>query len=225
MTLFAGVTAIDAYCERLGPQFWAEPVNAVTNTAFVAAGLWGLVAARRAGGDRWTETLAVLVVLIGIGSFLFHTFADSLTVLLDVIPIWSFVALYVVFTLRRFFRMTWWRTLRGVAIGVAVVAAMSMAMPESAIRASNGSLQYLPAIVAFVVLAAMLRRTRHPAAPVILLGGAIFTVSLGFRTMDAAVCDAFPLGTHFLWHLCNAAMLACLLHAAVRHGRPKPTTA
>ena len=30
---------IDAYCERLGPQFWAEPVNAATNGAFLIAAL------------------------------------------------------------------------------------------------------------------------------------------------------------------------------------------
>ncbi|MFT7390517.1 MAG: hypothetical protein ACI9ZH_000740, partial [Paracoccaceae bacterium] len=31
--------AIDAYCERLGPQFWAEPVNAATNLAFLIGAL------------------------------------------------------------------------------------------------------------------------------------------------------------------------------------------
>jgi hypothetical protein len=25
---------IDAYCERLGPGLWAEPLNALTNLAF-----------------------------------------------------------------------------------------------------------------------------------------------------------------------------------------------
>ena len=30
---------IDAYCERLGPGFWAEPLNAWTNLAFLLAAL------------------------------------------------------------------------------------------------------------------------------------------------------------------------------------------
>ena len=29
---------IDIYCERLGPGFWAEPVNALSNGAFLVAG-------------------------------------------------------------------------------------------------------------------------------------------------------------------------------------------
>jgi hypothetical protein len=35
------------------------------------------------------------------------------------------------------------------------------------------------------------------------------------RTLDAAMCDAFPLGTHFLWHLINAALLFVLAQALV----------
>jgi len=63
--------AVDQYCERMGPEFWAEPVNAVTNLAFVLAAL--VVWPRAVGLGR---VLAVILVAIGIGSFLFHTFAQ-----------------------------------------------------------------------------------------------------------------------------------------------------
>ena len=43
----------------------------------------------------------------------------------------------------------------------------------------------------------------------------MFVVSLAFRTMDQAVCPAFPLGTHFIWHLLNAGVLYILLRAAI----------
>ncbi|SDT92452.1 hypothetical protein SAMN05428979_0445 [Stappia sp. ES.058] len=29
--------SVDAYCERVGTAFWAEPVNALTNAAFLVA--------------------------------------------------------------------------------------------------------------------------------------------------------------------------------------------
>jgi len=88
---------IDIYCERLGPGFWAEPVNALTNAAFVIAALVAAVAARRAGlRQRALWALIVLAGLIGVGSFLFHTFATPWAALSDVVPIWSFVALYLV---------------------------------------------------------------------------------------------------------------------------------
>jgi hypothetical protein len=39
-------------------------------------------------------------------------------------------------------------------------------------------------------------------------------VSLVFRSIDMAVCDAMPLGTHFLWHSLNGLALYLLLRAA-----------
>jgi hypothetical protein len=46
----------------------------------------------------------------------------------------------------------------------------------------------------------------------------VFTVSLVFRTVDQAICGAFPLGTHFVWHVLNAAVLFVLLNVAITHG-------
>jgi len=35
----------------------------------------------------------------------------------------------------------------------------------------------------------------------------LFLASLGFRTIDQAVCEWTPVGTHFMWHILNAAVL------------------
>ena len=37
---------IDNYCERIGDGFWAEPLNAITNLAFILAAFfsWRLMA-------------------------------------------------------------------------------------------------------------------------------------------------------------------------------------
>jgi hypothetical protein len=43
------LTPIDNYCERLGPGFRAELLNAATNGAFLAAALYALVLWRRMG--------------------------------------------------------------------------------------------------------------------------------------------------------------------------------
>jgi hypothetical protein len=84
---------IDAYCERLGPGLWAEPLNALTNLAFLSR---PLICLRRLG-HRPPLGLALVGVLaaIGVGSGLFHTFANGLTALLDVLAIAVFVFLYV----------------------------------------------------------------------------------------------------------------------------------
>jgi len=43
-------------------------------------------------------------------------------------------------------------------------------------------------------------------------GAAILAVSLTFRSLDASLCAAIPLGTHFMWHVLNAVMLGWMIH-------------
>ena len=70
---------IFAYCERAGdPAFWAEPFNAISNVAFLIAALAGAVLLVRTPNARERRIewgLVLLVTIIGIGSFLFHTYA------------------------------------------------------------------------------------------------------------------------------------------------------
>jgi hypothetical protein len=77
---------IDIYCERLDPSFWAEPINAVTNLAFIAVGVWAL-----RGSSQTGKVLGLLTVLVGIGSLAFHTFATPWAAALDV----GFIALFI----------------------------------------------------------------------------------------------------------------------------------
>jgi hypothetical protein len=85
---------INAYCERTGPDYWSEPVNALTNAAFVIA---AAVMALRLRGQRIGLAWAMVGVLavIGLGSYLFHTHANRLTALMDVLPILGFILLYI----------------------------------------------------------------------------------------------------------------------------------
>ena len=96
---------LDMYCERTSAAFWAEPVNALTNLAFVLAGLWGVWAVRRRGTDFFSELLCWWAVAIGVGSFLFHTFATRLTMWADILPIAGFTLVYSWFNLRRYIGM------------------------------------------------------------------------------------------------------------------------
>ncbi len=42
-------TGIGLYCERVGPEFWAGPINAISNLSFVITALWGGSSARQRG--------------------------------------------------------------------------------------------------------------------------------------------------------------------------------
>ena len=94
---------IDAYCERPGPGVWAEPVNAITNIAFIVAGaiLW-----RRTRGLPEGRALSVILILIGLASGLFHTIAQGWTAALDSLSILVFSLFYIFLANRDFWRLS-----------------------------------------------------------------------------------------------------------------------
>jgi len=49
------------------------------------------------------------------------------------------------------------------------------------------------------------------------VGVAILCVSLTARSLDEPLCDVLPLGTHWLWHVLNAAMLGWMIEVLRRH--------
>jgi hypothetical protein len=210
---------IDAYCERLGPDFWSEPVNAWTNGAFVAVGLAALVVLWRAGQrDPVAVALAALTVAIGVGSFLFHTFATGWAALADVLPIQAFMLLYVGAALHRFAGLGLWWSVLGVAVFLIASPLVSAAASRLIGDAMNRSEMYLPALLALLGVGGWLARRGHRAGRALLAAAGLFVVSVFFRSIDMAVCAAVPLGTHFLWHLLNAAVLGVLLAAFIREG-------
>jgi hypothetical protein len=130
--------------------------------------------------------------------------------LADVIPIAVFIYGYLLLALRRFLGLS---IVVSAAILVAYVAgarALSSLAPPGAL---NGSIDYVPALVALIALA---RAAKGAARRGLDLAVMLFTASLALRSVDLAACDAFPLGTHFVWHVLNAAVLYGLLRTAIR---------
>jgi hypothetical protein len=209
---------IDLYCERLVPGLWAEPVNALSNLGFIAVAIAILVVQRRSGRrDLFVTLLALLVLAIGVGSFLFHTFANRWSVLADVIPITLFIYFYLALALRRFLALGW------LAAILMLLVFFGLTFPiEAALRPLlSGSAGYVPALLAMLVIGSLLAVRGHPAARYVMFAGMIFLVSLTLRTLDLPLCPAWPLGTHFLWHLLNATTLGILLFGALRHSSPR----
>ena len=198
------MTTLNHYCERLGPGLLAEPVNAVTNAAFLLAAWWIQARARRLGlgGDPGLAGLAALAAAIGVGSTLFHTLATPWALLADVVPILLFQLLFLWLYLRR-------RTTLGAAPALLLVTLYLLATLASRAgpQVLNGSLAYYgPTLVVLLVLG--WRELQRRQRPQLLLAGGVFSLSLLLRSIDQLVCPWLPVGSHFLWHLLNAVVLA-----------------
>lgn len=211
---------VDQYCERLGPGFWAEPWNAVTNAAFIFAAVAGLVYATRKGRLDWpVAVLIAITVAVGIGSFLFHTVATVWALVADVVPIQLFILMYFALAMRRFAGMPWWGAGLATVAFIAISVVGEGALGDLAGDRLNGSEGYIPPFLALLAVGGALTIAgRTGAGSALMIAAIIFAVSLGFRTADASVCATFPLGTHFLWHTLNGVLLGFLIVAMVRFG-------
>ena len=206
---------INAYCERTGPEYWSEPVNAVTNAAFLIA---ALVMMRRLGGGpgmAMGRALAAVLFVIGIGSWLFHTHANQLTSLMDVLPIVAFILLYIFAATRDFFGAPAWAA--GLATAGFIPYAALLIPVFARVPGLGSSASYAPVPLLILVYALLLRRRLPEVARGLAIGASVLIVSLIFRTLDQALCDAVPLGTHFMWHILNAVMLGWMIEVWRRH--------
>lgn len=220
----AGDRDLDIYCERVGEGLWAEPLNLLTNIAFIAAAVsltrhcLARGSVRTVGWDIWV--LIAVIGLIGLGSGAWHAFAAPWSLLLDVVPIGVFVSLYLVSFLRRLVGLDGWRTAAVFGLFQAVNVGAGWVLPGDLL---NGSVMYLPVMGALLIMAGYLLSRGSTAARPFVTGTALFAVSLTLRSLDMALCAALPIGTHFLWHLLNAEvlrrMVLSLLLAAPRVGR------
>jgi len=207
------------YCERQGHGFWSEPVNALTNIAFLLAAAAAFAQwRRRRETDHAALALIVVTALVGVGSFIFHTVATRGAMLFDVVPIAVFIYGYFLLALHRFFGLG---ALASTAITLLFAAGSYLV--ENTFHGLHGSVGYLPALGAMICFAALLwpRTRRRQTADGLALAALVFAASLTFRTMDGDVCAAFPLGTHFLWHILNACVLWLLLRTAMLRAEPE----
>jgi hypothetical protein len=219
---------LDLYCERTGPEYLSEPLNAATNLVFIVAGLmaWRLWRKEPRAGWRSSADLLLLVGLlfaIGIGSTVWHLMPTRATKLGDQIPILLFMNVYLLVFLIRVLGLRWATTLALFAFYHVANFAIARTFPPDFL---NGSVFYAPTWIALVVMVAFLFTRRDPAARGFAAAFGVFTASIFFRSIDEAICRALPIGTHFLWHLLNGVVLYLFAAIAIRsdrrvsHGHP-----
>jgi hypothetical protein len=227
------------YCERgTNEAFLAEPINVISNIAFFIAALVGLQLVLWRPREQQSPDhflLVGLVFLIGFGSVAFHLYADKGTELADVVPIGVFMLVYLGFALNRFLVVPpGWTVL--LVIGFAAIVAIStqvrcwegaIGFPGLNITGTkpclNGSVGYLPALGALIIIGMLLGERHHRAAPYVTWAAVIFAISITLRSLDMALCnkiviDGRNVGTHFIWHLLNALALFLLLRASLEGG-------
>jgi len=207
------------YCERQGPELYAEPLNAISNVAFFywASKLWREADRCKPYLTAQLRWLAALIALVGVGSLAFHTIATAWASILDVLFIGVFNASYLIIFLRV---VPQWPRRWAFAGGAAFVIIDRVAATQLPSDAFNGSVLYLPAVFVLIAITVYAWALAPEVGRMMAGALAVFAVSLLARTVDQALCPSWSWGTHFVWHLLNAWVLYQLSRAVALAAHP-----
>ena len=196
---------IDLYCERTDSSLWAEPFNLFSNAAFllVAWRLYYLAGkVEKEPARKALVYLSIIAVMVATGSALFHSLPNPMTQLADALPIAVFVALCVYFYIKE-------RADRQIPIQKSLTFCILFLLLGPVAGKLLGLAPYLskgefylglmPALVSLVVFEENKAKKLR-----ILVATILFTFAFTARTLDVYICGNFPLGSHFVWHLCSA---------------------
>ncbi len=192
---------LNNYCERSSAALLAEPVNLLSNAAFLFAAWYAYRYAARVNVHRRLSIawLCFWLVVVGIGSALFHSFATRWAMLADVIPIQIFILSFFGLWLAKALNQSLLVSVTGVVALYCVTGWLSEALRGVPMNGSEG---YVGTILALYLLAVEFWIRKKDAT--LLLAAVVLTASLLARTIDQQMCAQFPIGTHFIWHLLNA---------------------
>jgi hypothetical protein len=123
-----------------------------------------------------------------------------------------FIAAFILYYMHTFLRRVHALKNGEALVGVAGFLCFSMLMHVLVqVFAPTAVSLYLASLLLLWAFALNLLRRRHAQARRMLAAALLFTFSLSLRTLDVPYCESWPLGTHFLWHLLNAAVLYTLV--------------
>jgi len=215
---------VDIYCERTGASFDAEPLNAISNFAFLIAA-WGAWKLRSQRGDNAhsapIKALCILIGVVGVGSFVFHTIATKWAEWVDVIPILVFMIFYCWMILTVFFQWSAW--LKAAACVLLFATTFYLEAEEFAPVLWGGAM-YLPSLFFMLAAGAGIWLRNAAAGQAFYAAAAVFAVSFTARTLDMPLCNDIPVGVHYFWHLFNATVLYLLVRTLILHA-PAPNAA
>jgi hypothetical protein len=209
---------VDAYCERVDPAFWSEPLNALTNAGFALAAwlLWRSLQRSRAQGVRIPPEIAALptlLLLIAACSFAFHTLALVWAGLADQLSILLFGCVFLFGFLRRVAGLAPWTSL-ATALLFSLASYFTPGLLPPGFLNQSGA--YFPYLVALLGMTIYLWQQERPGWRAFLGATILFCCALTLRTVDRSACALIPVGTHFIWHLLNAIVLFWLSNTLSR---------
>ncbi len=200
--------------------FWGEPLNSVSNIAFIIASILVYVKYKNI---RDIMFFSILIFLIGLSSFLFHTLPNTYTRILDIFSIISYLIFYLYYLNSKILKIHFFKTFLIIFTCISFSILSSIYLKFYYIGDSSF---YLPIILLLMGYYFIFKIKKIKSAKLYLIGTIVFIFSLTFRVLDNKYCPLTYIGTHSLWHVLNSVVIVLTLKAlnlkSLRTHSPSP---
>ena len=194
---------VSYYCERISGDFFGEPYNAITNIFFIVSAILIFKLYR-------DYISSFSISFIGLSSFAFHTYPNSITGLLDVIAIVVFMLIFIIKIYKQLLEFKFLYSMF-IAILFVLVCFFSGLILQNTILGTSSF--YFPIILHLLFLINYFNKKKlaFNKLKYLYFSTILFSSSITLRIIDKKICSIFPIGTHFLWHIFNAIFLYYLI--------------
>lgn len=212
-------TNLYGVCERLSAAFLAEPMNLLSSVLFVVVAVALGKQYKLQSGNQGISMqnldihlLIVFAAMIGINSSLLHTIPNGLTALLDSSSIALFIVIFFFSALIRVIGCNLIQTLVAFA-GFLFLTHVTDSLLFSVL---DGASSYFSTMAVLSMMAFFLYGKGSSSAKHFLAAALLGVISLFFRSLDSQLCNSLPMGTHWLWHALNAALIYIVVREIIK---------
>jgi hypothetical protein len=189
---------IDRSCERIHDGLLNEPFNTLSGICFLIVFYFLRKEMQRRNLNAISLKFTTsLIVIIGLGSMIFHTTARMWGALMDSIPIAIFAVTYMVMLSKHILGFGKFRT----ALLMLLFVAVNVVFKHYVSRAPDGYVSIFPTLFCLVGIAVYMIFSKNPSSAAFSKAVLLSFLAIYFRVIDEQICGAFPVGTHFVWHM------------------------
>lgn len=210
---------IHLQCERSAPGLFGEPFNTLTGLAFfvVAYCLWNFLQKQPAKPFS-LKFLVIMVAMVGCGSMTYHSVSRMwAAVFADVLPIAILACVFFYMLTKHILRLH----LIGGLVLLAIFVAVNLWYRFNHGRGPDGYVSLMPSLLMMFLISIYMFFTKNPSFINFSLAAITAAIAITFRIMDnySFVCDNFPMGTHWVWHILMAVFFYLVIRETIKRHR------
>ena len=176
------------YCERTSITIFDEPVNTVSNLAFILCGLYLIFKKKKK-----SSIFPYLIIFIGIGSFLYHLKPTPLFATLDVLAIVLFIFFYNYYLNKKVFLNSIIHSIFSSILLILVSFYFGKLLMDTILATSSFYVILLIYMICMLIFLNKKPKKSYFTGAIIL-----FFISIFFRSLDQYTCKYLSFGSHFI---------------------------